>query len=119
MGKMSRDKGKIGEREVAELIRQYGFEARRGQQFRGGAGSPDVVHSISGIHVEVKRTEKLDLYGALEQATAEKAADENPVVFHRRNGKDWVIVMRADDFLSIMRELTCLPIQNAATGGDA
>lgn len=33
----SRQKGKVGEREFASLLREHGFDARRGQQFSGGA----------------------------------------------------------------------------------
>lgn len=33
----SRNKGKRGEREFAALLREHGFDARRGQQFAGGA----------------------------------------------------------------------------------
>ena len=32
-GPMSRNKGKVGEREVAELLRAHGFPARRGVQY--------------------------------------------------------------------------------------
>lgn len=100
MGKLSRDKGKRGELEVAELLRWFGFEARRGQQHHGGPGSPDVVHDIPNVHLEVKRTERLQLYEALEQATAE-AGGRVPVVLHRRNGKPWVAVLPADSFLNL------------------
>tara|TARA_Y100000310_G_scaffold321537_1_gene379279 strand:+ start:434 stop:664 length:231 start_codon:yes stop_codon:yes gene_type:complete len=31
----SRQKGKRGELEVVHLLKEYGFEARRGQQFKG------------------------------------------------------------------------------------
>ncbi len=104
MGKMSREKGKRGEREVAALLKEYGFEARRGQQFRGGADSPDVVHNIPNVHIEVKLREKLSLYPTLEQALSE-TFDGYPVVFHRRNGKRWVVVLYADDFLRVMEEM--------------
>ena len=39
----SRQKGKVGEREFAALLRVQGFDARRGVQFCGGVDSPDVV----------------------------------------------------------------------------
>lgn len=42
MGKLSREKGKRGEREFASLCREYGYAARRGQQY-SGAGGEDVV----------------------------------------------------------------------------
>jgi Holliday junction resolvase len=102
MGAMSKTKGKIGEREVAALLKKHGFEARRGQQYAGGGDSPDVVHSMDGFHIEVKRSETLALYAALEQAYEDKAEDETALVFHRRNGKRWVVLMDADDFLSLM-----------------
>ncbi len=103
MGKMSKDKGKVGEREVAELIRSYGFEARRGQQHRGGPGTPDVIHSIPGVHVEVKRKERFNLYDALDQAHDDSSTAETAVVFHRRNNKRWVVILDADAFLRMAR----------------
>ena len=83
MAKNSRTKGKVGELEVAALLRDYGFEARRGQQFSGGSDSPDVVHSIPNVHLEVKRVEAFSLYPALEQADRDRDNGEIPVVFHR------------------------------------
>lgn len=100
----SNAKGKVGEREVAALLREHGFEARRGQQFAGGGDSPDVVHSMAGFHVEVKRTENFMLYPALAQATKDKKEDEDALILHRRNNKPWVVVMLAEDFLRIARQ---------------
>ncbi len=93
----SKDKGKRGERQVAELLRQYGYKARRGQQFNGIDGK-DVV-GFTGHHVEVKYTEAFRLYQALEQATADGSMGEIPIVFYRKNGKPWVVVMLAEDYL--------------------
>ena len=59
MGKASREKGKRGEREFASLCREYGYAARRGQQYCGVEG--DDVIGLPGIHAEVKRVERLDL----------------------------------------------------------
>lgn len=98
MGKASREKGKRGEREVAALLRQHGIEARRGQQYCGAAGDADVV-GMDGFHIEVKRTERFDLYGALDQAKEDAREGETPIVFHRKNGKPWVVVMDAAEFL--------------------
>ena len=103
MGKMSKEKGKVGEREVAALLRAHGFAARRGQQFAGGGDSPDVVHDIPGVHIEVKRTEQLNIYAALDQAAADSAKGELPAVFHRKNGKRWLVIMDANDFLKLGR----------------
>ena len=49
--KNSRAKGQRGERELAsELQRLFGVNARRGQQYCGGADSPDVVSDFNDIH---------------------------------------------------------------------
>ena len=97
-------KGKVGEREVAALLREHGFTARRGQQFSGGGDSPDVVHSIPNVHIEVKRTETLSLYKAMEQAR-EDCAGKVPVILHRRNGKEWLAILPASDLLRTLKVL--------------
>lgn len=63
----SRTKGAVGEREVASMLRGYGYKARRGQQYSGANGDADVV-GLPGIHIEVKRREKLNIYDAIDQA---------------------------------------------------
>ena len=103
MARLSRDKGKRGEREVAEFLRSHGIAARRGVQYQGGPDSPDVAHDIDGLHFEVKRTEKFRLYDALEQAIGERKDGDIPVVWHRSNGRPWVVVLRAEDFLALAK----------------
>ena len=97
MGKKSKDKGKRGELELAaELRRLFGVDARRGVQYHGGSDSPDVVADLPGVHIEVKRTERLSLYPAMQQAAAD-AGDKVPIVCHRANRQDWVAIVRLDD----------------------
>ena len=98
MGSKSIQKGKRGEREFSKYLVKQGINARRGQQYKGGSNSPDVISSLP-YHIEVKRTEKLQLYPALEKAK-DDGDGKIPFVAHRRNNKDWVIVMYADDFIS-------------------
>ena len=104
MGKASRDKGKRGEREIAALFRAHGFQARRGQQFKGGGDSPDVVHNIPGLHVEVKFRENVSLYAALDQVSRDAAVEDTPVVFMRKLRKPWIMVIDADDFLDLVED---------------
>jgi len=99
----SNQKGKRGEREVAKLLQSYGYEARRGRQFSGSPGSPDVVSDFPH-HIEVKRTESLSLYSAMEQARND-SGDKKPIVFHKRNGKEWLVVMYADDYLKEKKDV--------------
>lgn len=103
MGKFSKDKGRRGERELASKLRGYGYDCRRGQQFSGANGDADVV-GLPGIHLEVKRTERLSLYDAIAQAISDAREGEIPIVAHRKNNSDWVMIMRLDDFMEIYRE---------------
>jgi len=97
MGMKSRRKGCRGEREAAaELSRLFHVEARRGQQYCGGSGSPDVRVEIPHVHIEVKRTEALKLYPSMDQAIKD-AGDKVPVVLHRMNGRPWLAIARLDD----------------------
>ena len=103
MGRMSREKGKRGEREFAAVCRANGYDGKRGVQYHGGPDSPDVT-GLPGIHLEVKRTERLELYGAMAQAVADAGPNELPAVAHRRNHCDWLIIMRANDWFQLFRE---------------
>ena len=101
MGRMSRQKGKRGEREcAAELAALLGVAARRGVQYQGGPDSPDVVLEGVPIHVECKRTERLDLYAAVEQAAIE-CGDKLPIVWHRRNGKGSVVIVKTTQLMAL------------------
>ena len=114
----SRQKGARGEREAAALLRSLGFEARRGQQYNGVEGQ-DVVHSIPGVHIEVKRTETLSVYAAVAQAVTD-AAGNLPVVLHKRNRKDWLFIVRAEDVLRFARVITeagAARVSDASTNG--
>jgi Holliday junction resolvase len=102
----SRRKGVRGELEARDLLREHGFEARRGQQFQGTPGSPDVVcEELGDWRLEVKRTERLQLYEALEQAKRERREGQAPVVLHKKNGKPWVVVMYAEDWMVLVKRL--------------
>ncbi|GHT34986.1 hypothetical protein FACS189427_03350 [Planctomycetales bacterium] len=121
MGRFSKDKGKRGERELAgELTRVLGITARRGVQFQGSPDSPDVITDLPDIHIECKRTERFQLYKALEQAITDAGENKIPVVCHRQNNQPWVVVIRLNDipkFINTFSEIkaTVLPewrIQN-------
>ena len=97
----SRAKGARGEREFAAFMRSLGFQARRGQQFTGSADSPDVVHSIPGVHLEIKRVEALHLWPSIDQAKRD-AGDKVPIVMHRKNKREWVAILDAATLLWIL-----------------
>ena len=102
----SREKGKRGEREASQELKRIfpGVQFRRGQQYRGGDDSPDIV-GMDGVHLEVKRTEKFQLWKALDQAERDRGADDIAVVLHRRNKSPWVAVVALDDLPNLVRKL--------------
>jgi hypothetical protein len=107
MGRMSRQKGKRGERELAaELNRALGehTNARRGVQFQGGPGSPDVVIALP-LHIECKRTETLNAYAALEQAKADAPDGVPAMVCHRRNGQKWIAIVEVDSLADVAQRI--------------
>lgn len=99
----SKDKGKRGERLCAKKLREYGYDTKRGVQYQGSPDSPDVV-GVPGLHVEVKFTEKLRLWDAVEQAIRDAGKDEIPIVMHKKNNSEWLAILRLDDFMPIYAE---------------
>ena len=101
----SRNKGKVGERELAALLREHGFDARRGQQFSGSPDSPDVVsEALSWLHVEVKRVQNLNLANACAQASRDSAG-KPWIVAHRKNRGPWFITMDADELGRVLHKV--------------
>lgn len=104
MGKASRDKGKRGELEISHILQEHGYPARRSVQFNGWQGEADVV-GVDGIHIEVKRVERLNIDAAMDQSKRDAKGDEIPVVFHRRNNREWLATLPLDDFIRIYQQV--------------
>jgi hypothetical protein len=103
MGRMSKRKGAAGEREAAEKLNEVlGTRFHRGRQYHGGPESPDLAGDLPGLHVEVKRCERLRLYEALRQARQDASVSQVPAVMHRANGKPWVMVVDVADLIRLL-----------------
>lgn len=96
MGRInSRQKGAAGEREFAAYLRDYGYAARRGQQFSGHPDAPDVVTDLDDqVFFDVKRTEVTAPLKWLAKA-AEDSGDKKRlhVIAWRKNGAEWVAML--------------------------
>lgn len=112
-----RAKGARGERSAAQAWAEaLGLDpaaCRRGQQFAGGTDSPDVVHPLANIHLEVKRVERGNPYLWMEQAIRD-AGGKIPLVLHRRNRQDWLAIVRLADVKRLAEEIAA---QAEALGG--
>lgn len=99
----SRDKGARFERALAKSLREWGFEARRGQQYSGANGDADVI-GLPGIHIEAKNVERLNLRDAMDQAKRDARKDEFPAVFHKKNNCEVLVTMQFDTWMQLYRE---------------
>lgn len=95
-GRKSRQKGARGEREVRDLLRAIGVEARR-----DGRLDDDLSHGLNGFHLEVKRREQYDLDRWLQQAEGD-AGDRVPVVVFRKSRQPWRVIVDAEVFFSLV-----------------
>lgn len=98
----SKQKGKRGELQIAHILQDHGYKARRGQQYNGADGSPDVI-GIPGIHIEVKYVERLNIENAMEQSRSDARLGEIPVVIHRRNHESWKVTMDIADWIKFLK----------------
>ena len=80
MGKAQREKGKRGELELAKIFREYGYDARRGQQYCGAAGNADVIGLPAVFHrkdrcewlVTMRLTDWMEIYREWEASRDER-----------------------------------------------
>ena len=103
MSKASQRKGADGERELVMYLHQHGFSVIRGGSETFGS-VPDII-GLPGIHIEVKRVERLNVCEAMRQAIrdAGRFRDGAPAVFHRRNREPWLVTMLLTDWLELYK----------------
>jgi hypothetical protein len=110
MGASQRTKGAAGEREWCDVLEQYGFEDAQRVLGQARDGGGDVAYPPTLY--EVKRYHKIAVRKWLDQAKASVIhykGCEMPVVAMREDGrKDWMVLVSAHDFLTMLRELTML-----------
>lgn len=104
-GNRSQRKGRIGELELAEVLRGLGFSGVHASPPMQFGHAPDLV-GLPGIHIECKRHERLELPSWLRQAAAdaERFGDGLPAVFFRRNRGEWSVVMTLQDWAALYRK---------------
>lgn len=94
----SRQKGKRSELMLAHRLQEYGFDARRSQQFAGINGDADII-GCPMLHIECKNVQRLNLRDAMAQSERDAREDETPVVMHKKDRKPWLVTLNLDDFM--------------------
>lgn len=104
-GRKSRTKGRGYEIEIRDLLRSYGYDAKRSghRQVQIGDGSPD-VSGLPGFHPECKRRKGISIYKWIEQAEETEKEGRTPIVFCRGDHKESLVILRAVDFLDLITE---------------
>ena len=100
-GKASQSKGRRGELELSRLLQGYGYDVQPGRAQSYGE-VPDLI-GLPGVHIEVKRVERLNVPEAMKQAVrdAEKFHDGAPTLFHRRSREPWLVTMCLHDWIAL------------------
>ncbi len=106
MGLGSRTKGARGELEAAEALTRIGLECSRTAQRTGKTGMPDLECADVNLHIEVKRTERLNPYRYMDQAINDsQRTKRRPLVVMRSSHRPWLVLCRLDDLPAIVEEV--------------
>lgn len=106
MGASQRRKGAAGEREWCDYLAAHGFPGaqRALGQARDGGGDvplPPVLYEVKRRGGGIAVREWLD---QVAQAVIQYQGCEIPAVAMREDGrKDWMVLLRAEDFLDLLR----------------
>ena len=109
MGKInSKKKGKDGELEFCHECDKYGLPGVHRTAQTNGKLEQSLAdcEGLKGVHVEVKRVEKLNIDSAMEQAIRDletKKEKRLPIVFHRKNRKPWKATMLFADWVKMYK----------------
>lgn len=100
-GRASQRKGRGGELELTRVLQGCGYAVQAGWAQSYGE-VPDLI-GLPGVHIEVKRVERLNVPEAMKQAVrdAEKFHDGAPTLFHRRSREPWLVTMRLQDWIAL------------------
>jgi hypothetical protein len=52
----------------------------------------------------VKRKERLNVYEAMKQSIRDAKDGDIPIVMHRKNGEDWLVILEFDRFMELYGE---------------
>ena len=104
-GKGSQSKGREAELALAKELRErLGIPGIRAGKPASFGREADIV-GVPGLHIEVKRHERLALPEWIEQSERDSVRlnDGFPTVIFRRNREPWRICLRLDHFLRIYK----------------
>lgn len=102
MGKASRRKGLVGEREVADVFERAAWDVRGLEASGDWLCARRSMRGVTTLHVETKRAEALRIMEWVRQAEAECQVGATPIVAFRRSREPWRVVLRLEDLLGLL-----------------
>lgn len=108
MGKPSRDKGKRGELEARDKVRDlWGCPNTQRSAQVSGKYSCDLLGGPEGLHLEVKRYAQIAASRFMDQAQADAfGGPDIPVVLMREDGGEWLCMFRMRDTKEFLARLS-------------
>lgn len=104
MGSMSRRKGAVAEREIIQVLRAEGWpNAQRTSDGREQAQRGDIANGPQGVHLEIKRQERLNVPAALRQVAADANPLDVPILVHRSSRQPWLVTLPLTELLPLLR----------------
>ncbi len=109
----SKQKGKTGEleacRDIENALCLPSHTLHRSAQFCGKDGQSADIRGIEGIHFEIKRTERIQIYDAMEQAVSDCKPENVPTVVFRRNHSPWMVTIQLSDLKKFAQAIASIP----------
>lgn len=103
MSATERRKGAEGELEVVHALHRHGWGfAERTSRGDSQADTGDIAHGPAGVHLEVKRQEKLSVPKAFDQCAERTNQLDVPVVIHRPSRHVWMATLPLEDLLPLL-----------------
>lgn len=103
-GKMSRNKGGSGEREVAGILKAgLGIDISRTPRSGAWKHAKGDLYGVPGFNVEVKRQERTRVEEWYQQSVDDTKEGEIPLLIYRRSRQPWKVVISLDHFIDIMK----------------
>ena len=103
MSGRERMKGAVAEREVCRILHEHGWpDARRTHDGREQAQRGDVANGPAGVHLELKRHERLNVPKAFDQLLADCPTGVLPVLVHRPSRHAWMATLELGELLALL-----------------
>lgn len=103
MSAKERAKGAAAEREIVQILREHGWtQAERTSNGRVQSGRNDIAKGPAGCAIEVKRQERLNVPGALDQLERDSDPLDVPVLVHRPSRRPWMATLPLADLLPLL-----------------